>query len=261
MQQQESIWITKYDPRVPHQRSVLSKNYHILEGDSIAKELFERPNLVAGSRRGKNIKELISPTVQKKRNFIQPLGPRIQNGSFQCETFKGGRKCNLCKNMKDNIKSVTSLHFNTKHSIRGRLVHLPRDQRFKDRWFIYLIEDTHCQKQYVGSTTDMYGRWGVHKSNCNTGCTNTGLSAHFTHGCPGDTNREKENLQVTFVDYLDVTREQVQEANHGGVGCICTLCGKLKELEDTWIMRLGTFFHPGGLNKRDEIKRKVRASY
>ena len=90
----------------------------------------------------------------------------------------------------------------------------------------------------------MYGRWGVHKSNC-----------------PGDTTRDKEHLQVTLVDYLDVTKEQVQEADHGGVGCTCTLCGKLKEKEDTWIMRLGTFFHPGGLNKRDEIKRKVLASY
>ena len=63
------FWISKYDPRIPHPRSVLSKNYHILEGDSIAKELFERPNLVAGSRRGKNLKELISPTVQKKKSF------------------------------------------------------------------------------------------------------------------------------------------------------------------------------------------------
>ena len=30
---------------------------------------------------------------------------------------------------------------------------------------------------------------------------------------------------------------------------------------DTWIMRLGTFYHPGGFNKRDEIKRTARAAY
>ena len=104
----------------------------------------------------------------------------------------------------------------------------------------------------------MYGRWAVHKSTCNTGSTKTGLSAHFTHGCPG---KEKENLKVILLDFMDVTMEQVTEENHGGVGCVCTLCEKLKSLEDTWIMRLGTFFHPGGLNKRDEIKRKVRATY
>ena len=113
----------------------------------------------------------------------------------------------------------------------------------------------------MGSTTDMYGRWAVHKSTCNTGSTKTGLSAHFTHGCPGDTGKEKENLKVILLDFMDVTMEQVTAENHGGVGCVCTLCEKLKSLEDTWIMRLGTFFHPGGLNKRDEIKRKVRATY
>ena len=78
---------------------------------------------------------------------------------------------------------------------------------------------------------------------------------------PGDTGKEKENMKVILLDFMDVTMEQVTEENHGGVGCVCTLCEKLKSLEDTWIMRLGTFFHPGGLNKRDEIKRKVRATY
>ena len=99
----------------------------------------------------------------------------------------------------------------------------------------------------------MYSRWSGHKSTGNTGCNKTGLSAHFSHGCPGDNGREKENLMVTLIDYLDVTFNQVQEENHGGVGCTCTLCRKLKELEDTWMMRLGTFYHPGGFNKRDEI--------
>ena len=41
------FWISKFDPRVPHPRQVLSKNYHILEGDPIARDLFERKNLVA----------------------------------------------------------------------------------------------------------------------------------------------------------------------------------------------------------------------
>ena len=110
-------------------------------------------------------------------------------------------------------------------------------------------------------TTNWYDRWSSHKSSCNNGSTNTGLSAHFAHGCPGDTGRDKMSLTVTLLDYLDVEEQQVQDAGHGGVGCLCNLCGKLKNLEDDWIMRLGTFYYPGGLNKRDEIKRKVRACY
>jgi hypothetical protein len=89
----------------------------------------------------------------------------------------------------------------------------------------------------------------------------TGLSAHFTVGCPGDTGRDKSNLSVTLLDYMDGTEEQVQTEQHGGVGCVCQLFKKLKELEDNWIMKLGCFYHPSGLNKRDEINCKVRSKY
>ena len=60
---------------------------------------------------------------------------------------------------------------------------------------------------------------------------------------------------------MDVTPEQVRDLVHGGVGCVCTLCGRLKNKEDAWIMSFGSFLHPGGINKRDEIKRKVRSAY
>ena len=53
----------------------------------------------------------------------------------------------------------------------------------------------------------------------------------------------------------------MQGTGHGGVGCECGLCGALKIKEYDWIMRLGTFYYPGGLNKRDEIKRKIRSGY
>ena len=143
--------------------------------------------------------------------------------------------------MKDGQGFVVSRHFQTKHAVRGHLVHEPRERAFKDRWFIYQIEDEFCGKTYVGSTVDMYGRWSRHKSDCNRGSTATGLSAHFTVGCPGDTGRDKFNLSVTLLDYMDVTEEQVQTEQHGGVGCVCQLCKKLKELEDNWIMKLGCF--------------------
>ena len=90
--------------------------------------------------------------------------------------------------------------------------------------------------------------------------TATGLSTHFSMGCPGDTGREKSHLSVTLLDFLDVTEEEVHAAQHGGVGCVCTLCRKLKNMEDKWIMQLGCFYYHGGLNKRDEIKNKVRSN-
>ena len=129
--------------------------------------------------------------------------------------------------MGDGVQFVDSKHFRTKHAVRGHLVHEPRNKQFKDRWFIYMIQDEFCQKQYVGSTTDMYARWSK-QSDCNSGCTKTGLSEHFANGCPGDTGRDKSNLMVTLLDSMDVTMEDVQGAGHGGVGCECELCGKFK---------------------------------
>ena len=78
------FWISRFDPRVPHPREVLSNNYTIIEGDPIARKIFERKNLVAGSKRGKNLQELISPTVQKKKSNTRRTGPIQPRGSFQC---------------------------------------------------------------------------------------------------------------------------------------------------------------------------------
>ena len=59
---------------------------------------------------------------------------------------------------------------------------------------------------------------------------------------------------VTLVDYMDVTKEEVARGMHCGVGCMCSLCQKLKEKEYSWIMKLGTFYYPTGSNKRDKSK-------
>ena len=49
----------------------------------------------------------------------------------------------------------------------------------------------------------MYARWSSHNG-WNNGSNNTCLSAHFVHGCLGDTGRNKVKLAVTLLDYLDM---------------------------------------------------------
>jgi hypothetical protein len=120
------FWISKFDPRIPHPRDVLSQNFNILEGDPIAKKIFQRKNLLAGSKRGKNLQELISPTVQQHKLNARKHGPSHVRGSFQCEHFKSGRKCELCNHVKEGEEFVVSKHFNTKHAVRGHLVHEPK---------------------------------------------------------------------------------------------------------------------------------------
>ena len=114
--------------------------------------------------------------MQKLTPVKTHIGPQLPKGSYQCQNFKGGLKCELCNHMKDSVSFVFSRHFRTKHAIRGHLVHQPRNLQFEDRFFVYMIHDEHCNKQYVGSTNDMYGRWSSRKLSCNNGCNKTGLS-------------------------------------------------------------------------------------
>ena len=92
----------------------------------------------------------------------------------------------------------------------------------------------------------------------------SGLAKHFKDGgCPkpNEPGREKENLTVTLVDHLDTTQEEIDAANHtGGVQCKCTICGKLKTLEDKFIVKTGSFY-THGLNSRDEIRKKSRCQW
>ena len=110
-------------------------------------------------------------------------------------------------------------------------------------WFVYLLECLPCQAQYCGSTTNVPVRYANHKSNANS-CkiTSSGIAKHFYDGCPNDNkDRNKQQLRITLVDYMDTTVELLQAAGHvPGVECRCKECNTLKNIEDKWILRLGT---------------------
>ena len=59
------FWIFPYDPRVPHPRNIISKNYKFIENHPVASKIFPRANLVVGSRRLPNLGEILSPTLRK----------------------------------------------------------------------------------------------------------------------------------------------------------------------------------------------------
>ena len=81
-------------------------------------------------------------------------------------------------------------------------------------------------------------------------------------GCPNDMTREKETLSFTLIDHIDVSLEDLLKAGHvPGPKCRCRECSRLKDLEDQWILRMGTFYGEGGLNERDEIQSKTRCNW
>ena len=109
------------------------------------------------------------------------------------------------------------------------------------------VEDGQVQKQlFLGREKD-----------------NTSLYKHFLQGCPKhiETGNFK-HLTWTLVDHIHTSTEQLEDAGHtGGVGCRCSECQRLKDTEDKWICRLGTFNPPNGLNTRDEIKTRSRVNF
>ena len=159
---------------------------------------------------------------------------------------------------------VKSEFYNQNFRIHGHLSHDFNSQS-KLRWYIYLLEDVPCQKQIIGSTTNPTKRFSNYKTSCNNGPSHsTGLAKHFTlkDGCPNDTGRGKDTLRFTLVDFIDVKEEDLVKAGHvKGPKCRCLQCGRLKDLEDQWMVKMGTFWGDGGLNSRDEIQSKTRYNW
>ena len=192
-----------------------------------------------------------------------------RNGSFHCAYNKRSGKCDFCKRMVERSE-VISTHFGVKHSIAGNNVHLPATQKEKFLWFIYLLECIHPEGryQYVGSTISVTHRWANTKSKIISLASNpslqagTGFEKHFKEGCSQYRGQALESVRVTLLETFVTNKEKTTASNHkAGEGCRCSECEKLKELEDKWICRLGTFHGQFGLNERDEMKRRSRAGY
>ena len=84
---------------------------------------------------------------------------------------------------------------------------------------------------------------------------------HFQDGCPNDTGADKTHIRVTLVDFHDTSEDRLRQAGHEpGPQCRCAECSKLKQIEDKWILKMGTFYGESGLNTRDEITAAVRGN-
>ena len=81
-------------------------------------------------------------------------------------------------------------------------------------------------------------------------------------GCPFDTGVEKMTLEYTLVDFYDTSEEKLRQAGHvPGPKCRCKECNSLKDLENKWMMKMGSMYGISGLNSRDEMKTQVRGNY
>ena len=265
----KAYFITKYDPRMLHPRQLISRNYHHMEKHPLLRNLFPRENLVGGTRRLRNLSEILSPTAQSSVG-VASGGSSVEKGaggrwigSSHAEMFKAKGRCDICSHMVET-STIYSPYFTRKFAIHGRNIHLPATQKNKHTWFFYCCEDTACSLIYVGSTSDVCKRWANTKKAClDKNSNNTGLYKHFKDGCPANNGaRDLSHLRWTLVDHMETSEEKLIRAGHqGGAQCRCVECSRLKELEDKWICRLGSFHGVNGLNSRDEIKSRTRVNY
>ena len=197
-------------------------------------------------------------------NPARGLEDERTNGSYHCKYFNKSGKCDVCKHMVET-RNVMSSHFGVKHSIAGHNVHPPASQTNKLQWLIYMEECVHPEGafQYIGSTTSITERWSNTKSKINNRKeASTGLESHYLGGCSQHMGPDLASVRVTLLEHMMTTHEKLTLAGHQpGPGCRCTECGKLKSLEDKWICRMGSYHGKFGLNERNEITNRVRATY
>ena len=77
----------------------------------------------------------------------------------------------------------------------------------------------------------------------------TGLYEHFKKGCPNDDRRNKNNIRISLINFMDTTVEKLLRAKHKKGNCKCLECDRLRRIENKWTMRLGTFHGENGLTK------------
>ena len=58
----KAFYVSKYDPRMPHPRKLISRNYHHIASNPDLASLFPRENLIGGTKRDRNLGEMLSPT-------------------------------------------------------------------------------------------------------------------------------------------------------------------------------------------------------
>ena len=129
----KAYYIAKYDPRMPHPRQLITKNYHHLKDHPLLSNLFHREYLLGGTKRQPNLSEMLSPTVQPNsgdghRGSLGGNGPggdvaanggqhggvgdggavaRRWNGSYHCQPYQTKGKCDVCSHMEETSTATS----------------------------------------------------------------------------------------------------------------------------------------------------------
>ena len=89
---------------------MISRNYHHIENHPVLSNLFPRENLIGGTKRDKNLSELISPTVQRSPDPTSEDTNRVDD-KWICRL---GSFHHYGLNTRDEIKAKSRVNFTTR---------------------------------------------------------------------------------------------------------------------------------------------------
>ena len=144
-------------------------------------ETFPSNTINVTYKRGKNLRELISPL----------LFPRIHN-QHSSSLEKCQKRCDICTNFLVALTKFTCFATECKYKVKAIL-------KCTSKNVIYLISCTCCGKQYIGSAIGFKERFRVHKSDINTGKVRCEVANHLLNAFHSESNKF-EYLQIQLIE-------------------------------------------------------------
>jgi len=159
--------ILTYNKQLPNFKSVIDKNWSLLQIDEKTSAAFKEKPIIA-YRRNKNLRNLIGQTtikhskVERKRN--------ISNGRCKpCNSRPGNLCCKQIANTDTFQSNITKQNFKIFHNTNC-----------KSAYVIYLLDCLKCKIQYIGKAeTAFYLRLNNHRKDSKQTRNVIPASAHF----------------------------------------------------------------------------------
>ena len=172
--------IMQYNPLLPNIKTIIKKHLPVLHSNQNMLEIFPRNTINVTYKRGKNLRELISPS----------LFPRVHN-QHPSSSEKCQKRCDICTNFLVASTEFTCFATRRKYKVKGIL-------KCTSKNVIYLISCKCCGKQYIGSAIGFKERFRIHNSDINTGKVRCGVANHLLHVCHSEGNKF-EYLQIQLM--------------------------------------------------------------
>ncbi len=223
------MFITKYNPKAPNIKHILSKHKQTLENDPIARKIFPPSSIKMVFKRHPNLKELL---IRSDPYTIRPKEISNPGGTTHC-----GLKCDACTFL---IHSTSFVCFAT-----GRRFHIRNQITYITPNVIYLCTCKNCGLQGVGSTTKWKPRMANYKSHAEHLVNSCSISKHFNSICKSRPD-SSAFLSFQIIDCLNnidgLAPEDIEDL--------------LLQKEKHWISTLVTMHR--GMNSSHDWNRKNR---